>query len=169
MYRDVEVHNYTIYLKRRNGAASYSLFSSWQRSLSGDVVNLASDTSDQRRNFMKFGQPVSHICWTWSLFFFINVCCMLLNSAQIEDHGPPSQLHGKLGQTLLSQLLWFWGPHITKIAGSWVQHQCKLWKVFSTLTPCYTRQCSSVFLIPQMKNDADATSAKLYARQNTCW
>ena len=65
----------------------------------------------------------------------------------------------------MSQLQ-FWGPHIVKIAGSWVQHQRKLCKVCSTLTRCCTRQCSSVFLIPRMKNDAEATSVRLYTNKS---
>ena len=65
----------------------------------------------------------------------------------------------------MSQLQ-FWGPHIVKIAGSWVQHQRKLWKVCSTLTRCCTRQCSSAFLIPQRKNDAEATSVRLYTNKS---
>ena len=47
------VHAYlNIHVKRMNGAASYSLFSFWQRDLNGDVVNLGRGTSEQSRNLI---------------------------------------------------------------------------------------------------------------------
>ena len=108
-----------------NGAALYSLFSSRQRDLNGDVVNLGCGTTARPKSAL--GGVLNGLTWAdtsveigstgqpslLDMELFYKYTMYMLKSA-IEDHvSPPSQLEDKGVQNLLCRSS---GPHIMKIA-----------------------------------------------------